>query len=202
MHGPQGVPRLAPVLAALTLGSVGLAGCVEIGDALADPGNPRVQVVTNYGTMTLELLPKHAPITVANFLNYTRAGFYDGLTFHRVIQGFVIQGGGEWQNRSEKQPLFPPIPLEISPLLTHRDGCLGMARGEDPNSATSQFYLCDGPQHRLDDLEYRNRTGLPGYAVFGRVVDGWPVLRSIAEAKTDSHDRPLRPITIHAVRVV
>lgn len=176
-----------------------LAGCVQLGDPLADPANPRVLLATTHGNLTLELLPRAAPRTVANFLNYSKAGFYEGLLLHRVIRGFVVQGGGVWPNGTEKPPLFPPVPLEVHPDATHRDGCLGMARGEDPHSATSQFYLCDGPQHRLDDAERRARTGQPGYAVFGRVVDGMAVVRLIAEVKTDSRDRPLRDILIVGV---
>lgn len=179
-----------------------LAGCVQLGDPLADPANPRVLLDTSMGPITLELFAKRAPVTADNFLNHTRAGFYGGLVFHRVIQGFVVQGGGVWPNGTEKPAMAGPIPLEIDPQLTHRDGCVGMAREDAPDTAGSQFYLCDGPQHRLDDAQYRERTGKPGYAVFGRVVEGQSIVRAIASVPTDSHDRPLRDVLLHGVSLV
>lgn len=176
-----------------------LAGCLELGDALADPYDPRVVLVTSMGNITLQLFERQAPISVANFLNHTRAGHYEGTIFHRVIQGFVAQGGGVWPNGTEKSNPFPPIPLEVHPDLTHRDGCLGMARTDDLNSATSQFYLCDGPQHRLDDAQRQAERGERGYAVFGRVDAGMPVLRAMTAVDTDSADRPIHDILLREV---
>lgn len=191
----------SPLLAAL-LATVGLAGCVQLGDPLAQPDNPRVLLTTNYGNFTVELFAQLAPVTVGNFLNYTRAGFYRDTIFHRVIQGFVIQGGGLDPNGTEKPALYPPIPLEVHPQLTHRDGCLGMAREPAPDSATSQFYVCDGPQHGLDDAVRQEQRAERGYAVFGRVVDGMPVIRHIAEVDTDSADRPIRPVLLRDATVL
>lgn len=194
------VLRLGVAAALVLLVGPALGGCLKLGDPLGDPSNPRVLLWTSYGNMTLELFPRLAPRTAENFLEYVRAHFYDGLVFHRVIKGFVLQGGGLWPNGTEKPALLPPIPLEVHPELTHRDGCLAMARTDEPDSATGQFYICDGPQHRLDDAESRAATGRPGYAVFGRVSEGLPVVRAIADARTDSQDRPLRPVVIVEVR--
>jgi peptidyl-prolyl cis-trans isomerase A (cyclophilin A) len=190
----------APAALPLLLLAASLAGCLKLGEPAGSLGDPRVRIETSLGNVTVELFAKRTPVTSGNFLNYTRAGFYDGLIFHRVIQGFVIQGGGVGRNGTEKPALFPPIPLEIDPQATHVDGCLGMAREDAPDTATSQFYVCDGPQHRLDDAEYRAARGKPGYAVFGKVVEGIGVVRAIAGQPTDSADRPLYDVVILRVR--
>lgn len=160
------------------------AGCAETKSV-------RTAVIeTNMGDMKVELYESEAPVTVENFVSLAESGFYDGLTFHRIIKGFVIQGGdpkGDGTGGSERT-----IPLEINKNLTHVDGALAMARSADPNSASSQFYICDGPQHRLDG----------NYAVFGRVVEGMDVVRKIASVPTDANDRPLKPVTIEHIKVL
>jgi cyclophilin family peptidyl-prolyl cis-trans isomerase len=192
----------ALVLAALALAPA-LAGCVQLGDPLAEPDDPRVLLQTTLGNVTVELFVHRAPITVHNFLNYTAADYYNGTVFHRVVQGFVVQGGQMLPNGTLKPPLFPPIPLEVGdPLLTHRDGCVAAARGDAPDSATAQFYFCDGPQHQLDDAQRQRERGERGYAVFGRVVDGLDVVRAIARVPTDSHDRPVRDVVLENASVV
>ncbi|WP_434425709.1 peptidylprolyl isomerase [Nannocystis pusilla] len=123
---------------------------------------PRIRISTTLGDMVVQLDAVNAPITTANFVHYVETGFYDGTIFHRVIDGFVIQGGGLLPDLSSK-PTDPPIPLEVSPALTHVDGAISMARTNDPNSATSQFYICDGPQDFLDGQ----------YAAFGVLVEGF-----------------------------
>lgn len=126
-------------------------------------------IETEKGNIKLELFTKDAPITATNFIGLANSGFYDGLTFHRVIRGFVIQGGdpkGDGTGGFEKN-----IPLEISPKLTHNDGAVAMARAQDPNSASSQFYICEGAQHGLDG----------NYAVFGQVVEGFDVVKRIEQ---------------------
>ncbi|RMF91256.1 MAG: peptidylprolyl isomerase [Methanobacteriota archaeon] len=129
--------------------------------------NPIAVVQTNKGEFRFELYEKEAPITVANFIGLAESGFYDGLTFHRYVPGFVIQGGdprGDGTGGSGKT-----IPLEVTPELTHVEGAVGMARSQDPNSASSQFYITLAPAHHLDG----------SYAVFGRVTEGMEVVRSL-----------------------
>lgn len=144
-----------------------------------------VRIVTNWGTMVLGMYDDGAPITVSNFLNLTRASFYNDLKFHRIIDGFVIQTGDP--NSRDNNPYNDgyggsgeTIPLEVSSNLTHIDGAVGMARSSDPNSASSQFYVCDGPQHSLD----------MNYAVFAVVVEGMDTVRKISAAPTYGYKRP------------
>jgi len=162
-----------------------VSGCVMVEDEKEN----RVAVIeTNMGTITAELYEERAPITTSNFIELAEQGFYDGLIFHRVIDNFVIQGGdpkGDGTGGSGKT-----IPLEIHPELTHVDGALAMARSQDPNSASSQFYICDGAQPELDGK----------YAVFGRVIDGMDVVRAIAEVKT-VRDKPVEDVVIIKVSI-
>ena len=139
--------------------------------------------VKDYGTITLEVYPNLAPKSVEAFLGYVRSGFYDGLTFHRVIEGFMIQGGDP-QNTGKKNQLGKPIMGEFTengfknPLEFDR-GVIGMARTDNPNSATSQFFIC-----------HKNTPSLDGkYASFGKVIDGMDVVDAIAICeKTDTRD--------------
>ncbi|HLB72291.1 MAG TPA: peptidylprolyl isomerase [Candidatus Methanoperedens sp.] len=122
---------------------------------------------TAKGTIKFELFEKDAPITTRNFIDLTQKGFYDGITFHRIEPGFVIQGGdpaGNGTGGSGKT-----IPLEIAPSLTHKKGAVGMARSQDPNSASSQFYIC------LEDAKFLDKQ----YAVFGMVTEGMDVASKI-----------------------
>lgn len=119
------------------------------------------------GTIKFELKEKEAPITTKNFIELAQKGFYNGLTFHRVESGFVIQGGdpkGDGTGGSGKT-----IPLEIAPSLTHKKGAVGMARSRDPNSASSQFYIC------LEDAKFLDKN----YAVLGQVIEGQDVVEKI-----------------------
>lgn len=148
--------------------------------------NTTVKVTTNYGEFTIMLYDQGAPITTDNFKNLVRRGFYIGTKFHRVIDDFVIQGGDP--NSKDDNPYNDgwggseqTIPLEINESLTHIDGAVGMARGQDPDSASSQFYICDGPQHQLDG----------SYAVFGVVIEGMETVRRIASVETYGMKRPL-----------
>jgi len=146
-------------------------------------------IETSMGTITAELYEERAPITTANFIGLAESGFYDGLIFHRVINDFMIQGGcpkGTGTGGSGKT-----IKLEIHPELTHVDGALAMARSQNPDSASSQFYICDGAQPSLDGQ----------YAVFGRVTDGMDVVRAIAEVKTDSQDKPVKSVVITKISI-
>ena len=156
--------------------------------------NPYAILETSMGTIKIELYKDLAPNTVDNFINLTNISFYDGLVFHRVIDDFVIQGGGHLPDWKRKESPFGPIDLEIHPLARHVDGAIGMARTSDPNSATSQFYICDGPQHFLDD----------NYAVFGKVtLKTMSVVRDIASVETTTkygmEDWPVDDIIINSV---
>ncbi|MCD6110334.1 MAG: peptidylprolyl isomerase [Thermoplasmata archaeon] len=148
--------------------------------------NTTVEVTTNYGSFTIMLYDQGAPITTDNFKMLVKRGFYIGTKFHRVIDDFVIQGGDP--NSKDNNPYNDgwggseeTIPLEINESLTHVDGAVGMARSQDPDSASSQFYICDGPQHQLDG----------SYAVFGVVIEGMDTVRRIASAETYGMRRPL-----------
>jgi cyclophilin family peptidyl-prolyl cis-trans isomerase len=138
------------------------------------------------GNITVMLYEEGAPITCANFIKLTAEKFYDGIMFHRCIDGFVAQTGDP--NSKDNNPYNDgqggsgtTIPLEINETLTHIDGALGMARSTDPNSASSQFYICDGPQHGLDG----------NYSVFGVVVAGLDLAKQIAACPTYGNKRPL-----------
>ena len=131
--------------------------------------NPQVLLQTNVGDMTLQLDAVRAPVTVANFLGYVSSGFYDGTIIHQVVDDFVIQGGGFEPGLVEKTTVGT-IPLEIDPELRHDDGAISMARRADPDSADSQWFICDGPQHGLDGQ----------YAVFGVLIDGFEIRDAIS----------------------
>jgi len=152
--------------------------------------NRNAVIETSMGTMTVELYGQRTPNTTANFIELAESGFYDGLIFHRVIDDFVIQGGcpnGDGIGGSGKT-----IELEIHPDLTHVDGTIAMARSADPNSASSQFYICDGAQHMLDGQ----------YAVFGRVIGGIGVVRAIAEVTTGSGNKPVEDVVITKISII
>ncbi len=150
---------------------------------------PVVVLETTLGDLTLQLDAVQAPITVANFLGYVSSGFYDGTIFHRVIEGFVIQGGGYEPGLALKETVGT-IPLEIDPDLRHIDGAIGMARRQEPDTAESQWYICDGAQPGLDDQ----------YAVFGVLIDGFDVRDAIAAVPVGNVD-PLTDVPIDDVLV-
>lgn len=164
---------LAGLFAGALFGAVALAGPAE---TRSDTGANYVKLETNLGDIVLELYPDQAPGTVQNFLQYVADGHYDQTIFHRVVPGFVVQGGGYDLEYKEK-PTREPIPLEVDNELSNVRGSVAMARTNEPDSATSQFFinLTDNP--RLD-------THGGGYAVFGRVVRGMDVVDRIAEVPT------------------
>ena len=141
---------------------------------------PQVSMVTDQGTAILELYPNMAPITVNNFLRYVNDGFYNGTIFHRVIPGFVVQGGGFTAGLVPKNIPYPSITLESRNGLLNFQGSLAMARTSDPNSATSQFFI-----NLIDNnfLNYKDESN-PGYSVFGSVLSGMDVINAIATSKT------------------
>lgn len=163
----------------------------------------KVEMKTSLGDMMIELDADAAPMTVKNFLEYVNDGFYAGTVFHRVINGFMIQGGGMDKDLKPK-PNNDPIVNEASNGLKNDRGTLAMARTSDPDSATSQFFI----NHKDNDfLNYSGPTpDKIGYAVFGKVVDGMDVVDKIAEVKTTRKgyydDVPAEPVEILSVTVV
>ena len=144
-----------------------------VSSLVAAQQNPQVSLKTDLGTIVIELYPKEAPITVANFLAYVDSKFYDGTIFHRVIPGFVVQGGGmnfEFAGKATRDP----IKNESNNGLKNDYKTLSMARTNDPDSATSQFFINLRANPSLDAKENK-----PGYAVFGKVVEGMDVVEKI-----------------------
>ncbi len=162
-----------------------------------------VQMQTSKGTITLELYPDKAPATVENFLGYVRDGFYDGTVFHRVIPGFMIQGGGMRPDMSEK-PTRSPIQNEANNGLKNDAGTIAMARTPNPHSASSQFFI------NLKDNDFLNFTAETqqgwGYTVFGKVTEGMDVVNAIAAVPTGSHgahqDVPVEPVIIEKITIL
>src|SRR6201996_1109650 len=155
---------------------------------------------TSLGEFTIELLEKEAPITAENFLKYVDSEFFDGTIFHRVIPGFVIQGGGFTEDMAQKRT-NPPIKNEADNGLKNLRGTLSMARTNDINSATSQFFV------NLKDNDFLDHSrGNFGYAVFAKVVDGMDVVDQIAGVKTGRRrghdDVPVEDVVIIAAREV
>ena len=144
----------------------------------------KVLLKTSLGDITLEVDPVKAPKSSANFLTYVKDGFYDGTVFHRVIDNFMIQGGGFTKDLQQK-PTRAPIPNESRNGLSNTRGTLAMARTADPNSATAQFYInvVDNPQ-----LDYVS-DAKPGYCVFGKVVEGMDVVDKIKAVQTGAQGR-------------
>lgn len=163
---------------------------------------PEVELQTNRGNITVELYPGKAPKTVANFLQYVRDGFYDGTVFHRVISGFMIQGGG-FDKNSHRKETRAPIPLESGNGLHNDRGTLAMARTSDPNSATSQFFINLVDNSFLDKANARDGEG---YAVFGKVIKGMKVVDKIAASKTHAGraggNMPDKPVIIQHAKVL
>ena len=135
--------------------------------------NPMVLMKTELGDITIELFEKEAPVTVKNFLAYIDKGFYDGTVFHRVIPGFVVQGGGFRFDLSRKETL-PPIVNESSSKLKNVQGTLSMARMPAPDSATSQFFI-----NLVDNANLDKNASSAGYAVFGKIVKGFEVAKKL-----------------------
>lgn len=160
--------------------------------------NPQVTLQTSLGTMVLELNPEQAPITVANMLAYVNSGFYNNTLIHRVIPGFMVQGGGFNTGLSYKDPTYSAIALESNNGLSNLRGTIAMARSSDADSATTQFFV-----NQVDNtyLDYSNPAS-PGYAVFGRVVSGLAVIDSMANVPTTTRSThanvPVTDVTITA----
>jgi peptidyl-prolyl cis-trans isomerase A (cyclophilin A) len=162
---------------------------------------PRVKLVTSAGDIVVELNPEKAPKTVANFLQYVKDKQYEGTIFHRVIDGFMIQGGGFTADMKEK-PTRAPIPIESNNGLKNDKYTIAMARTSDPNSATAQFYI------NVKNNDMLNAPGADGYGytVFGKVISGADVVDKIRAARTGNkagmQDVPLESITIKSATVI
>ena len=154
------------------------------------------------GSIVVQLAPSRAPITVKNFLRYVSEGYYSGTIFHRVISGFMIQGGG-FTEKMEQKPAHDPIPLEARGGLRNDRYTIAMARTSYPHSATSQFYINVNDNSFLNADEARDGQG---YAVFGRVVKGTEVVDKISYVKTGMKrgmsDVPVQTVKILSARLV
>jgi len=188
-------------LAALALSSLAFA-------APAAAANPQVEFDTTAGKIRVELYPDAAPKTVANFLDYVKAKHYDGTQFHRVIAGFMIQGGGYTADFQQK-PTKPPVPIESEQSskagLLNAPGTIAMARTMDPNSATAQFFINVNDNKSLN-FRSPDVRGY-GYTVFGKVVSGMDVVEKIAKTRTEAagpfaSDVPAERVVINKAFVV
>ena len=157
---------------------------------------------TSKGTFTVQLFDKQAPISAENFRKYAEDGYFNGTVFHRVIPGFMVQGGGMTEDMKTKTGQRAPIKNEATNGLKNKRGTLSMARTSDINSATSQFFINVVDN---DFLDHKGQSNF-GYAVFGRVDSGMEVVDAIVAVKTGSRaghqDVPVEPITIESVTVI
>ena len=170
----------------LSLPLAAQAPVVSPAAAPAPLAKPRVQLLTSYGPIVVELEPDLAPKTVENFLQYVKEGFYKGTIFHRVIDGFMIQGGGLLENLEEKPsrgPIQNEAPQTFKAGLKNIRGTLAMARTANPHSATAQFYINVADNPSLDPHGF-SEEGF-GYCAFGRVVSGMEIVDKIAKVKTE-----------------
>ncbi len=178
--------------------------CLIAGIASAEgKKNPVVMMETTLGNVKIELFEKEAPISVGNFLDYAKSGYYSGTIFHRVIPGFMAQGGGLTANLTPKPGDRPPIRNEANNGLKNDRGTIAMARTGDPNSATSQFFI---NVVNNDMLNRPNPDGF-GYAVFGKVVEGMDVVDKIIAAPQTRKNSvfqnvPIEPVVIKSVKAV
>ena len=187
-------------LVGIVVVGLGLPGAA----AAAGKGNPMVLLSTSMGDIKVELYPDKAPVTVKNFLDYVKAGYYNGTIFHRVIPGFMIQGGGLTADMQEKREgQKAPIKNESSNGLKNDTGTLAMARTSAPDSASSQFFI------NMKDNGFLNKESAAdkvGYAVFGKVVEGMDVVKKIEQVKTANkgphQNVPVDPVTIKSAKVL
>lgn len=177
--------------------ALGLA--LGFGSAASAQDNPVVVMETSLGTIVIELWEDRAPATVENFLRYADSGYYDGLIFHRVISGFMIQGGGFDADMVQKTT-FDPIINEARADTPNNRGTIAMARTSDINSATSQFFINHADNDFLNHTDETMRGF--GYAVFGMVVEGIEVVDAIAAVETGDGPRGLRDVPVEPVMIV
>jgi len=166
--------------------------------------NPQVEMRTSMGTVVIELYPDQAPLTVGNFLQYVKDRHYDRTVFHRVIPGFMIQGGGFGPDFSEK-PARWPVRNEAANGLRNEAGTIAMARTPDPHSATAQFFINVADNESLD-FRFPTQEGY-GYCVFGKVVKGMDVVNRIVKVRTGPGPAPhanvpVKPVIIERARLI
>ena len=166
---------------------------------------PRVEMKTSLGTVVIELEPEAAPKTVANFLDYVKSGHYEGTVFHRVIKGFMVQGGGfsgDMKEKATKAPIANEAEKALKAGVKNDRGTIAMARTPDPHSASAQFFINHGNN---DNLNFPSRDGW-GYVAFGKVVSGIEVIDKIAEVATTSKGQyqnvPQTPVVIEKITLV
>lgn len=183
--------RLFILLAALLISPLALAA------------NPKVEMKTSLGTLVIELYPENAPKTVENFVQYVKDGFYDGTIFHRVIPGFMIQGGG-FNAGLQQKPTRPAIRNEAGNGLRNAVGTVAMARTADPHSATAQFFI-NVSENDFLDFKSPDDKGY-GYTVFGRIASGMEVVQKIVQVPTSSlgphQNVPRQPVVIERARLL
>lgn len=178
---------------------------LALGAGNAFAANPRVEMQTNVGNIVVELFPDKAPKTVENFINYVKSGFYEGTIFHRVIDGFMVQGGAFSKTMEWRRPPSDPIFNEAKNGLTNEPGTIAMAHDRDPNSATTQFYFNLESNKHLN--YYRDDPGYYGHCVFGKVIKGRDIIQLIAERPTGAAgpfiaNVPLDPVVIEKVAIL
>ena len=166
---------------------------------------PKVKITTSYGEIVIELDKENAPITTENFLSYVESGFYNETIFHRVISGFMIQGGGHLADMTPKDEKLDPIQNEANNGLKNNRGTIAMARTANPHSASSQFFINHADNAFLNFRTNQVDEGW-GYAVFGQVIEGMEVVDKIADVETGSvgpyQDVPVEAITVLKTEVV
>jgi peptidyl-prolyl cis-trans isomerase B (cyclophilin B) len=191
----QRISRIALVLTSLTT--------LIFADDQNIPNHPQVSIMTTKGEIVVELKPEKAPKTVANFLEYVNAGFYDNTIFHRVIKGFMIQGGGLTADMNKKKTR-DPIQNEADNGLSNRKYTIAMARLNDPQSAAAQFFINTASNNPLD-FKNKSQAGW-GYCVFGRVIKGMEVVDAIENVKTSSdamtNNVPVEPVKITSAKML
>ncbi len=158
-----------------------------------------VKFQTNQGSFTIELNAEKAPTTVKNFLDYVNSGFYNGTIFHRVIDGFMVQGGG-FEPGMKQKPVKAPVQNEAANGLKNDNYTVAMARTSDPHSATAQFFI-NVKDNNFLNYTVSNAQGF-GYCVFGKVVEGKDVVDAIRRVKTGNQDVPLEDVIITKAEVV
>lgn len=197
-------PDLRPVLRIILLISTALllgSPAAHAQNSAPDPAASRVRVETTLGSFVIELDAQRAPLTVANFLEYVKAGHYTDTIFHRVIGNFVVQGGG-YDVKYVEKATRAGVPNESGNGLSNRRGTVGLARTGDPHSGTAQFYM-----NLVDNPALDPQPSRWGYAVFGQVVEGMRVVDDIGAVATGSagtfdRDAPLQPIVIKRVEIL
>ena len=181
-----------------------IAALALLASFAADAANPQVELKTSLGAIVVELYPDKAPLSVENFLQYVKDGHYDGTQFHRVIPGFMIQGGG-FDADFKQKPTRKPVRNEAANGLKNETGTVAMARTADPHSATAQFFINVADNVPLD-FRFPTPDGY-GYTVFGKVVKGMDVVQRIVKVPTGPgpaphQNVPVKPVLIEQARVV